>query len=102
MEHLLALLQVAQDQAPALRPALSDEQVAALPTRVLHADEVAAATPTCAICLVDLAPGELVRDIPCRHLFHASCLDPWLRLRGTCPYCVRAVPSERQPLLSQV
>lgn len=42
----------------------------------------------CAICLGDYEAKETLRTIPdCNHFFHASCLDEWLRLKGTCPLC---------------
>jgi len=48
----------------------------------------------CAICLSDFLPGETVKLLPCKHAFHASCIDEWLlskcTARGvhpTCPLC---------------
>ncbi|XP_031401132.1 E3 ubiquitin-protein ligase SDIR1-like [Punica granatum] len=42
---------------------------------------------TCTICLEQVNKGELVRSLPCLHLFHTNCIDPWLRQQGTCPVC---------------
>ncbi|CAL5042505.1 unnamed protein product [Urochloa decumbens] len=42
----------------------------------------------CAVCLDDVRAGETVRQLPaCRHLFHADCVDAWLRAHRTCPLC---------------
>ena len=42
----------------------------------------------CAICLSACREGEHVRQLPqCGHMYHAVCLDPWLRLSSTCPIC---------------
>ena len=41
----------------------------------------------CAICLLHYSVGEMVRQLPCQHLFHAECLSPWLRDHMTCPIC---------------
>lgn len=42
----------------------------------------------CAICLSDFAQGEAVRCLPCQHLLHASCVDPWLlQTKRYCPLC---------------
>lgn len=63
---------------------------------------------TCAICLEDYNVGEKLRILPCRHKFHAFCVDSWLTSwRTFCPVCKRDArtstgepPSESTPLLS--
>ena len=41
----------------------------------------------CRVCLMLYRAGELVRKLPdCNHIFHASCIDPWLlHRRPNCP-----------------
>nr|CAD1842277.1 unnamed protein product [Ananas comosus var. bracteatus] len=42
----------------------------------------------CTVCLDSLKAGDMVRSLPaCTHMFHADCIDPWLRLHSTCPLC---------------
>lgn len=42
----------------------------------------------CSICLADYKEGEILRMLPdCRHMFHAPCIDAWLRLHASCPMC---------------
>ncbi|KAJ4955529.1 hypothetical protein NE237_012312 [Protea cynaroides] len=42
----------------------------------------------CSICLCDYKDGEMLRMMPdCRHFFHLSCIDAWLRLNASCPVC---------------
>ncbi|KAL8110869.1 receptor homology region, transmembrane domain- and RING domain-containing protein 2-like isoform X2 [Apium graveolens] len=64
---------------------------------------------TCAICIEDYSVGEKLRVLPCRHKFHAACVDAWLTSwRTFCPVCKRDArtstgeppASERTPLLS--
>eukprot|EP00249_Psilotum_nudum_P023316 c28828_g1_i1 orf=672-1274(-) len=64
---------------------------------------------SCAICLENYIGGENLRILPCRHQYHASCIDPWLTIwRPFCPLCKRDVrtqyaelpASECTPLLS--
>ncbi|CAK7334489.1 unnamed protein product [Dovyalis caffra] len=50
----------------------------------------------CAVCLSDFKEGEAVRNLKCKHTFHKSCLDKWLRgYLTTCPICrTEVLPSE--------
>ncbi|CAK0855865.1 unnamed protein product [Prorocentrum cordatum] len=44
--------------------------------------------PTCRVCLSDFVDGELVKKLPCEHIFrgfHAGCLDAWLDRSCQCP-----------------
>ncbi|XP_038610974.1 RING finger protein 150 [Tachyglossus aculeatus] len=41
----------------------------------------------CAVCIEGYKPNDVVRILPCRHLFHKSCVDPWLLDHRTCPMC---------------
>ncbi|KAJ7292288.1 hypothetical protein O6H91_Y288000 [Diphasiastrum complanatum] len=43
---------------------------------------------SCSICLGDYKDEEILRMLPeCRHVFHAHCIDAWLRLHASCPMC---------------
>ena len=43
---------------------------------------------SCCICLEDALPGDRFRRLPCKHAFHASCIDRWLtQERNACPVC---------------
>lgn len=41
--------------------------------------------PTCVVCFEDVVSNK--RVLGCEHVFHASCVDGWMRERGTCPTC---------------
>lgn len=57
----------------------------------------------CIICLDDFEMGTEVMTLPCKHEFHAECIERWLlrQRKGECPICKRLVsePTERTPLL---
>merc|ERR1712226_663522 len=47
---------------------------------------------TCVICLDDFEVGDELRILPCNHVYHTNCVDPWLlqNLR-VCPQCRKKV-----------
>lgn len=89
---------------------MSSRLVKAMPSLIFTAVlEDNCTSSTCAICLEDYSVGEKLRILPCRHKFHAICVDAWLTSwRTFCPVCKRDArtntgdlpASERTPLLS--
>jgi Ring finger domain len=63
--------------------------------------------PHCSVCMedflaaevgceeqaVDVAADDDLLEMPCAHIFHAACLEPWLKKRTTCPACRYALPT---------
>jgi len=41
----------------------------------------------CTICLTQYQPSDLIRALPCKHVFHQQCADSWLSMNRTCPVC---------------
>ncbi|KAJ1929494.1 hypothetical protein IWQ60_001106 [Tieghemiomyces parasiticus] len=63
-------------------------------------------TETCPICLDDIERGQLVRQLPCNHVYHVECIDEWLTEKAsvcpTCkydcaPYCIQQAGPSYQP-----
>uniref|UniRef100_A0A8C4SG78 Ring finger protein 128 n=1 Tax=Erpetoichthys calabaricus TaxID=27687 RepID=A0A8C4SG78_ERPCA len=42
---------------------------------------------SCAVCIEVYKPNDTVRILTCNHLFHKTCIDPWLLEHRTCPMC---------------
>ncbi|XWS77094.1 hypothetical protein CRYUN_Cryun01aG0233000 [Craigia yunnanensis] len=41
----------------------------------------------CCICLSAYEDGSELRELPCHHHFHCTCIDKWLYINATCPLC---------------
>lgn len=41
----------------------------------------------CSICIEDFVAGDVIRELPCTHKFHKTCVDPWLISKHNCPNC---------------
>jgi len=33
---------------------------------------------TCVVCMEEIKHGDKLRSLPCKHIFHIPCIDPWL------------------------
>jgi len=42
---------------------------------------------TCPICLEDFSEGEIASILPCYHIFHRNCIEPWFKKQNSCPNC---------------
>ncbi|KAL6620567.1 hypothetical protein ACP70R_035706 [Stipagrostis hirtigluma subsp. patula] len=77
--------------AAAASPVGLDPAVIASYPRVPFSRAAAAgadAEAACSICLSEYREGEMLRVMPeCRHRFHLTCLDAWLRRSASCPVC---------------
>ncbi|KAA3681185.1 uncharacterized protein DEA37_0014401 [Paragonimus westermani] len=60
-----------------------------LTLRVLQSTdkEVNSGCDQCAVCIELYQVSEVVRILPCRHVFHKKCIDPWLLEQRSCPLC---------------
>ncbi|KAF7234010.1 hypothetical protein EG68_11529 [Paragonimus skrjabini miyazakii] len=60
-----------------------------LTLRVLQSTdkEVSSGCDQCAVCIELYRVSEVVRILPCRHVFHKKCIDPWLLEQRSCPLC---------------
>ncbi|KAH0632319.1 hypothetical protein KY284_035105 [Solanum tuberosum] len=56
---------------------------------------------TCPVCQEELKDENEVITTCCSHMFHTSCLLPWLSKNNTCPTCRAVYPLHYSPLLDR-
>ncbi|OII73023.1 zinc-finger domain-containing protein [Cryptosporidium ubiquitum] len=42
---------------------------------------------SCVICLNNIHDEDLVRKLPCKHVYHFKCIDEWVKIKSNCPLC---------------
>ena len=62
-----------------------------LPTHTLTALPSNPEAAKCMICLNDYAIGDVVKTLPCFHMFHPDCINEWLGRSKLCPLCRASV-----------
>ena len=41
----------------------------------------------CPICLQKYKGADIIKEFPCKHIFHKNCLFKWLKKSNLCPLC---------------
>ncbi|XP_022732190.1 E3 ubiquitin-protein ligase At4g11680-like isoform X2 [Durio zibethinus] len=49
----------------------------------------------CCICLASYADNDVLKELPCSHFFHSSCVDKWLKIKAVCPLCKCTILSKK-------
>lgn len=65
---------------------MTEENIQKLPHVEVSPEEVSK-NLQCSVCMEDFKCRELVRKLPCHHLYHTDCIVPWLKMHATCPIC---------------
>lgn len=58
-------------------------------------------TAECSICMDEVAVGEEVTVLPCKHWFHHPCVSAWLNEHDTCPHCRKGITKQQEGNISQ-
>ena len=76
-------------------PPAAKSALTTLPDVVVTDAMVAAAEGAeCAVCKEDFSPGDGAKQMPCKHIYHADCIVPWLELHNSCPICRFELPTD--------
>merc|ERR1711964_397249 len=63
---------------------LSEAQINEIPSKKLDKPIPDA---RCCICLMNFDKDDECRELGCKHMFHAGCIDQWLKQNRKCPLC---------------
>ncbi|KAJ7288999.1 hypothetical protein O6H91_19G062500 [Diphasiastrum complanatum] len=74
-------------------PPASQSAVDAMPSIRITREHLRSDSAECAVCKEQFAVGAVVREMPCKHLYHGDCILPWLALHNSCPVCRYEMPS---------
>lgn len=86
------VVKLVRDWRKSRRGRLSRRKLNTLPIIKFNRETHAQIFECCAICLEDFKNGDKIRELPCKHGYHKSCIDPWLTSnRKVCPLCKRTV-----------
>lgn len=77
-------------------PPLEKEKIAEIPKVTISSEQVDMKLQ-CSVCWEDFQIDEVVRKLSCAHVYHETCIIPWLELHGTCPICRKSLAPEQQP-----
>ncbi|GKA95068.1 E3 ubiquitin protein ligase RING1-like protein [Tanacetum coccineum] len=51
-------------------------------------------TELCPVCKEQFVINDLVKKLPCKHIYHVECIVPWLECNSSCPVCRFEMPKE--------
>ncbi|KAK8547004.1 hypothetical protein V6N13_099749 [Hibiscus sabdariffa] len=92
--NLEALLRSQAEANKDGQPPASKASIEAMPSVEIGESEYG----ECVVCLEELKPGEVVKEMPCKHKFHDGCIEKWLVIHGTCPVCRHKMPVDEEEM----
>jgi len=75
-------------------PPAATSSVENLPSVVISTSNEINGGVTCPVCKDDMPIQTIAKQLPCMHLYHSSCILPWLSSRNTCPVCRYELPTD--------
>ncbi|KAK7595088.1 hypothetical protein V9T40_001521 [Parthenolecanium corni] len=87
MENYEALLHVAERLSEEKPRGLNKVEINLIPSFKFDLEKHHSDQTTCVVCMCDFEDQQILRDLPCSHMFHAKCVDKWLKTNRTCPIC---------------
>jgi hypothetical protein len=85
--ELVALNMVALQLPQGITPEIREKLKNMVKPLEIPKDEENLADFNCVICSQDMVKGEKIIPFPCSHIYHETCIWPWLDISTTCPTC---------------
>ncbi|GAM25933.1 hypothetical protein SAMD00019534_091080 [Acytostelium subglobosum LB1] len=83
------------EMAPPESRGATDAMIRKLTIKKFHTGLLEKDDCSCAICLCEYDEDDKIRILPCRHHFHLDCVDRWLVINKSCPFCKRDIDHEK-------
>uniref|UniRef100_H2YPU2 RING-type E3 ubiquitin transferase n=1 Tax=Ciona savignyi TaxID=51511 RepID=H2YPU2_CIOSA len=97
LERISAVLRLVGQLETTGSPPASKRTVENLPIVVIHQSN-AGDERQCSICMEEFKEHAKATELRCSHVFHVSCITPWLDLHSTCPICRKPVDDQSCPV----
>lgn len=81
-EQLLEL----EEEVGNVNKGLTKDKINKIPVKPFH-KALFEDNSQCIICMENFNENELVKQLPCGHIFHGDCIDHWLIQQKNCPFC---------------
>ncbi|EPS73974.1 hypothetical protein M569_00782, partial [Genlisea aurea] len=75
-------------------PPASKSAVQALPNVKVDEELLKSELAQCAVCKDAFELDTVVKQMPCKHVYHQDCIFPWLELHNSCPVCRYELPTD--------
>ncbi|MCO5549436.1 hypothetical protein L7F22_002907 [Adiantum nelumboides] len=75
-------------------PPAAKSAVSKLPFIAIKQQHIDDDSATCPVCKDRMDLGEMAKELPCQHVYHESCILPWLNFRNSCPVCRFELPTD--------
>lgn len=75
-------------------PPAAASVIEALPSITISKEHLSTDSAQCAVCKDEFELCLRVTQMPCKHLYHANCILPWLAQHNSCPVCRFELPTD--------
>jgi Ring finger domain len=75
----------------------SADAISTLPKRTVDQNMIGdTGKAECTICMDEVAVGDVVTELYCKHWFHTQCITVWLNEHDTCPHCRKGIETAKE------